>query len=239
MSGTATAAIFPGAVLQPLLSDVPVPHDPNKLIYLGSANSDVYVCFVRADAPVKTFQDTLSTELIVGASSDGATTRDFPIMLNNVLGTKFKLVMGYPGSREITLAMERGEVQGVCGIGWTGIDGLEEVPRYLFVWLVMLGAAAAMYRGEHTTLEYFINLLRPRLRALVLIVTNAVGIGLFVYLIKSGFVLVPNAQLQTSPGLGLSLGYVYAAIPIGAALIALPMLRNIYFALRSLWQRRS
>ena len=124
-------------------------------------------------------------------------------------------------------------------IGWTGIDGLEEVPLYLFVWLVMLGAAAAMYRGEHTTLEYFINLLRPRLRALVLIVTNAVGIGLFVYLIKSGFVLVPNAQLQTSPGLGLSLGYVYAAIPIGAALIALPMLRNIYVALRSLWQRRS
>ena len=43
-------------------------------------------------------------------------------MLNNVLGTKFKLVIGYPGSREITLAMERGEVQGVCGIGWTGIE---------------------------------------------------------------------------------------------------------------------
>ena len=43
-------------------------------------------------------------------------------MLNNLLGAKFKLVMGYPGSREITLAMERGEVQGVCGIGWTGIE---------------------------------------------------------------------------------------------------------------------
>ena len=51
--GTAIGAIFPGAVLQPLLSEVPVSHDPNKLIYLGSANSDVYVCYVRSDAPVK------------------------------------------------------------------------------------------------------------------------------------------------------------------------------------------
>ena len=120
--GTAIGAIFPGAILQPLLGGAPVQHEPAKFLYLGNANSDVYVCFVRADAPVKTFQDMLSTELIVGASGDGATTRDFPMMLNNVLGTKFKLVMGYPGSREITLAMERGEVQGVCGIGWTGIE---------------------------------------------------------------------------------------------------------------------
>ncbi len=59
--GTAIGAIFPGAVLQPLLSDVPVPHDPNKLVYLGSANSDVYVCYVRTDAPVKTFKDVLTT----------------------------------------------------------------------------------------------------------------------------------------------------------------------------------
>ena len=50
--GTASAAIFPGAVLQPLLSDVPVSHDPNKLIYLGSAYNDVYVCYVRSVAAV-------------------------------------------------------------------------------------------------------------------------------------------------------------------------------------------
>ena len=120
--GTAIGAIFPGAVLQPLLSDVPVPHDPSKLIYLGSANSDVYVCYVRSDAPVKTFKDVLTTELIVGASNPGATTYDLPLLLNNVLGAKFKIVTGYPGSREITLALERGEVQGACGIGWTGIE---------------------------------------------------------------------------------------------------------------------
>jgi TRAP-type C4-dicarboxylate transport system permease small subunit len=124
-------------------------------------------------------------------------------------------------------------------LGRTGIDGLEEVPRYLFVWLVMIGAASAMQRGQHTVLDYFINGLRPRGRALVVALTNAVGIALFAYLIKLSLVLVPNAQWQTSAGLGLPLGYVFAAIPVGSALIILPMLRNLYSALGSLWQKPS
>jgi tripartite-type tricarboxylate transporter receptor subunit TctC len=122
--GTSIGAIFPGAVLQPLLSDVPVPHDPSKFVYLGSANSDVYVCYSRTDAPVKTFKDLFDKELIVGASNPGATTYDLPLLLNNILGTKFKIVTGYPGSREITIALERGEVQAACGLGWTGIETL-------------------------------------------------------------------------------------------------------------------
>ena len=124
-------------------------------------------------------------------------------------------------------------------LGRAGIDGLEEVPRYLFVWLVMIGAAAAMHRGEHTALDYFVKLLGPRGRALVTAGTNAVGIAFFLYLIKLSLVLVPNAQLQTSAGLGLPLGYVYAAVPVGAALLVLPMARNIVAALRSLWPKRS
>ena len=124
-------------------------------------------------------------------------------------------------------------------LGLAGIDGLEEVPRFLFVWLVMIGAASAMQRGQHTVLDYFVNRLGPRSRALMLAFTNAVGIVLFLYLIKLSLVLVPNAQLQTSAGLGLPLGWVYAAVPVGAVLIVLPMLRTILVALRSLWQRPS
>jgi TRAP-type C4-dicarboxylate transport system permease small subunit len=124
-------------------------------------------------------------------------------------------------------------------LGRAGIDGLEEVPRYLFVWLVMIGAAAAMQRGEHTVLDYFINAMSPRARALVVAFTNAVGIALFLYLVKLSFVLVPNAQLQTSAGLGLPLGYVFVAIPIGSVLIVLPMLRSVYRALRQAWQKPS
>ncbi len=121
----------------------------------------------------------------------------------------------------------------------TGIEGLDEVPRYLFVWLVMIGAAAAMHRGEHTALDYFRNRLLPRGQAVVTVVTSAAGMLLFLSLIKSSFVLVPNAQLQTSAGLGLSLGYVYAAVPVGSALILLPMAWRFVAALRALWLKRS
>lgn len=124
-------------------------------------------------------------------------------------------------------------------LGRVGIDGLEEIPRYLFIWLVMLAGAAAMWRNEHTILDYFLNLMPPRLRALTVILVNVLMIVLFAWLIKLSFILVPNAQLQTSAGLNLPLGYVFAAVPIGAALFIVPMVRNIVREARSLWQKPS
>jgi tripartite-type tricarboxylate transporter receptor subunit TctC len=122
--GTVMGAVFPGALLDPLIGDVNVQHDPNKLQYVGSANADVYVCFLRSDAPAKTFQDVFSHEVILGASNTGGTTRDLPAMLDNLLGTKFRVVSGYAGSKEITLAIDRNEVNGACGIGWSGLPTL-------------------------------------------------------------------------------------------------------------------
>jgi tripartite-type tricarboxylate transporter receptor subunit TctC len=119
--GTAIGAIFPGSVLQPLIGDTAVQHDPAKFIYLGSANSDVYTCVVRTDAPVKTFKDVLTQEMIVGASNEGGTTRDMPTVSNNVLGAKFRVVTGYGGTQEIALAVERNEVHGICGFGYTSL----------------------------------------------------------------------------------------------------------------------
>jgi tripartite-type tricarboxylate transporter receptor subunit TctC len=119
--GTAIGAIFSGAILQPLVGDTPTQHDPSKFIYLGNANNEVFVCFARADAPTKTFQDTFSKELIIGATNEGGSTRDFAAMLVNVLGAKLRVVTGYAGSNEIMLAIERNEVQGLCGVGWSSI----------------------------------------------------------------------------------------------------------------------
>jgi tripartite-type tricarboxylate transporter receptor subunit TctC len=118
--GTAIGAIFSGAILQPLLGD-PVQHDPSKLVYLGNANDEAFLCLARSDAPVKTFQDALSHELILGATNEGGSTRDFPAMLDNLVGAKLRIVTGYPGSNEILLAIERNEVQGVCGLGWSSV----------------------------------------------------------------------------------------------------------------------
>jgi tripartite-type tricarboxylate transporter receptor subunit TctC len=160
--GTVIGAIFPGAVVQPLLGEAAVQHEPARFNYVGSANSDVYVCFVRSDAPVKHFRDVLATELIVGASGEGGTTRDLPLMLNNVIGARFKIVTGYAGSREITLALERGEVQGVCGIGWTGIEVMH--PNWfssgmikVLVQLSVKGHADLNKRGVPRAIEFARN----------------------------------------------------------------------------------
>jgi tripartite-type tricarboxylate transporter receptor subunit TctC len=120
--GTVIGALFMGAVVEPLFGDAKRPtHDMSKFNYIGNANSDAYVCLVRTDAPVKTMADAFDKELVMGASAEGASTRDFPVLLRNLLGAKFKVVAGYPGTREINLALEKGEVQGACGETWSSV----------------------------------------------------------------------------------------------------------------------
>jgi tripartite-type tricarboxylate transporter receptor subunit TctC len=121
--GTTIGALQTAAVLDPLFADkARLKHDSSKFIYLGSATVDYYICVVRADAGVKDFKDALIHEVIMGASAPGTSTRDFPALLNNAVGTKFRIVAGYPGTREITLAIEKGEVQGVCGFSWSSLS---------------------------------------------------------------------------------------------------------------------
>ncbi|MDB5596132.1 MAG: efflux transporter protein [Hyphomicrobiales bacterium] len=97
-----------------------IKHDARTLNYLGSANSEVFTCVVRADAPIKSFDEIFSKEVILGAS--GGTTRDMPMALKNLLGAKIRFVHGYAGTREVGLAIDSGEVQGICGMGWTSIQ---------------------------------------------------------------------------------------------------------------------
>src|ERR1700687_5696717 len=91
-------AVQPAAVLDPLFADkARLKHDSSKFIYLGSATVDYYVCIIRADAAVKDFKDAQTREVIMGASQPGTSTRDFPALLNNAAGAKFRIVSGYPG----------------------------------------------------------------------------------------------------------------------------------------------
>jgi tripartite-type tricarboxylate transporter receptor subunit TctC len=120
--GLTIAGVTAGAILQPLLGrNAQTGFDPSKLNYVGSASKDYYVCVARKDAEVKTFQDVFTHELTVAAAAEGGSARDFPVMLDNVLGTRIKVVTGYVGNKEGTLAIERGEVQGVCGNSWLGL----------------------------------------------------------------------------------------------------------------------
>lgn len=123
--GTVMGTTTPGVITEPLWAGeagrAKYKYDPTKLIHLGSAQAATYNCYIRADAPAKTIQEAMTTEVILGANAEGGSTRDAPVLLNNVLGTKFRIVTGYPGTREILIAMERNEVHGLCGTGWDAI----------------------------------------------------------------------------------------------------------------------
>jgi TRAP-type C4-dicarboxylate transport system permease small subunit len=155
-------------------------------------------------------------------------------------GSRLYEFLGYVGGAILAVMTAAVFIQVVMRyIGYAGIDGLEEVPRFLFVWLVMIGAAAAMWRNEHTVLDYFMNLLSPAPRALLSIVNNLLGVALFGWMIHLSVTLVPNFGFQTSAGLNLPLDYVAMAVPVGSVLIILPMLRNIYNTARGLWRKPS
>jgi tripartite-type tricarboxylate transporter receptor subunit TctC len=70
---------------------------------------------------VKTFEDLKHKEIVVGAAGASSDDDQFPRVINGTLGTKMRVVSGYPGGNEITMALERGEVSGRCGWSWSSI----------------------------------------------------------------------------------------------------------------------
>ena len=120
--GTVIGAVQTGTLLDQLISAnaAQIKHDARTLNYIGSANSEVFTCLVDASLPIKSFADLFEREIIFGSS--GGTTRDMPVALKNILGARIKLVPGYGGTREIGMAIERKEVNGLCGMGWTSIQ---------------------------------------------------------------------------------------------------------------------
>ena len=112
--GTAIALIARDAALGPLTGEPGAQFDATRLSYLGTPAIETNVCIAFHTASVKTAHDLLEKELIVGDNGPGTGTHSYPLALNSILGTKFKLVGGYPSSATVFLAMERGEVQGIC-----------------------------------------------------------------------------------------------------------------------------
>ena len=103
-----------GILLEPLLGGQGAKFDPMKLNYIGSPDRDTTVCVARKDAPVQTVADLRTKELLVGASGSGGNTNIYPTFLAKALGMKFRIIQGYKGTADILLAVERGEVMGMC-----------------------------------------------------------------------------------------------------------------------------
>jgi tripartite-type tricarboxylate transporter receptor subunit TctC len=122
--GLTIGLIFPGAIVGPLLYDkikAKAKFEPRKFNYLGTANISTRVCATYETSKTHTFDDALKRETIMGGDAPGGSPYDYVNFLHNEVGAKFKLSAGYKGTTDILLAMERGEVEGVCGFDWSSL----------------------------------------------------------------------------------------------------------------------
>jgi tripartite-type tricarboxylate transporter receptor subunit TctC len=115
--GTVLAMFASSAVMEPLLGNKAALFDATKFSWIGSMSQDVAYCGVwQAGGAAKSFGEMLSKETIFGGGATSAITYQHPMILKNVLGAKIRVIPGYGGTREIDLAMNRGEVNGICGL---------------------------------------------------------------------------------------------------------------------------
>lgn len=101
----------------PLLTP-PGTFDARKFGWLGSMSGETSLCLTGGKSSVKTWQDMLTRPSIMGGQAVGTDSDIYARLYRNVLGAQIRIVSGYPGTTEITLAMERGEVDGICGLSW-------------------------------------------------------------------------------------------------------------------------
>jgi tripartite-type tricarboxylate transporter receptor subunit TctC len=119
--GTVIGATSRNIAFEPLIGNKGAQYDSNQFTWLGSANDEVSTCVSWATSGVATIDDAMKKELVIGAIGTADDTYQYPRLLNNTIGTKFKIVPGYPGNNDISIALERGEVSGRCGWSWSSV----------------------------------------------------------------------------------------------------------------------
>jgi tripartite-type tricarboxylate transporter receptor subunit TctC len=118
--GLSIGAVTPGAIIGPLLDDKPETlFDPNKVIYLGTANAGSRICAVFEKSKIRSFDDSMTQKTVFGGVAAGDATQDFAYMVKRTTGAAIEVVSGYKGTLDVTLAMERGEIDGACGWDWS------------------------------------------------------------------------------------------------------------------------
>jgi tripartite-type tricarboxylate transporter receptor subunit TctC len=118
--GTAIGTFARTTGINPLLESGAT-FDGTKFAWLGSVTDDTSLCVTWHTTAVKTWDDFVTKPVTLGGQGPSSEPDIFANLYRNVFGAKVKLVAGYPGTNEITLAMERGEVEGLCGLSWSTI----------------------------------------------------------------------------------------------------------------------
>ena len=118
--GLTIGGIMPGTIMAPLLEEKPdTTFDPAKVVYLGTANTGTYICVTLDRAKTKTLEQAMEQRTIMGGIATGNSVTDIANLVKHMTGARIDLVPGYKGTVEVALAVERGELDGICGWNWS------------------------------------------------------------------------------------------------------------------------
>jgi tripartite-type tricarboxylate transporter receptor subunit TctC len=115
--GTVLSTADQSLSVEQAMGDKTLGFDTTKLIYIGNANVDNNTTVAWYTTGIKTIDDAKKRQVIAGATG-GSTSSQYPKAMNALIGTKFKIIIGYPGGNDINLAMEKGEVDGRGSNAW-------------------------------------------------------------------------------------------------------------------------
>jgi len=119
--GTVMGTIGRGLAFEPMLGKNEIKFDPLRFTWLGSMNREVTLAMAWHTATVKTFADLKKIDLLVPGTGAGADSEIIPLAINNLAGTRFKVIQGYRDTTDGALAMERGELDGLAYWSWSAI----------------------------------------------------------------------------------------------------------------------
>lgn len=103
-----------GPITDPILSTKPAAYDPRKFIWIGAMNDDSSVCFTASHSKIRTLQQAREIAATMASTGALAESSKFPLAINEIARTQFKVITGYRGASETLLAVEKGETDGRC-----------------------------------------------------------------------------------------------------------------------------
>lgn len=120
--GTVIGTVAPGPIIEPLVGKRKINYRMTDFTMLAAMDKDVTLCLAWHASKFRTIKDVMDAPMNVAGTGAGSSTDIYPMFLNEVMGTKFRVITGYLGSQETIIAIERGEVDGRCGWGWSSLN---------------------------------------------------------------------------------------------------------------------
>lgn len=149
--GTVIGAVQRPIPVQILFGDTGVRFDARKMQWIGSTTNELGVVVAWHTAPHKTFDDVFTTEMIVAGTGPATDPELLPRAMNNILGTKFKIVSGYKGQAQMVLAMQREEVQGSGNWSFSDIEKI--YPHWITEQKIRILLQLGLTKGSHPALR--------------------------------------------------------------------------------------